>query len=337
MSVTFVEEKNGIKKYRLTSGAAYADIIDYGARIDRLCVPDKNGRLVNVLCGFDDVDGYRGDNPYFNAIVGRCANRIGGASFELDGVRYQLYENDQGNHLHGGRIGFDRRIWQSEIVGDSLRMTYVSPDGEEGYPGTLTVVVTYSFVNSRLSISYEATTDRRTIVNLTNHAYFNLNGDFSIPVYNHFVRINASCVTEISPELIPTGKVLSIEGSDLDWVDGGYLDRINGDDELVRRTGGYDFNYVLNDPSLIVPVAEASSDITGIRLEVYTDRPCMQLYTGNFLDGFVGRDVYPKHGAFCMETQGYPNACNIPAFPAATLDPNETFRSKTIYAFSVVD
>lgn len=335
MSVVLVEQKDGIRSYRLQYKDQSVDIITYGARIHSIKVPDRNGDIKEIVCGYKDIDGYRADeNLYFNGIVGRVANRISKGEFSLDGVQYKLFNNRTNCSLHGGKEGFDKKIWDAEIVGDCLKLTYFSRDMEEGYPGNLKVSVVYRLDEKGLHICYEATCDKKTICNLTNHAHFNLNGDFSELIYNLKVMIKANSITEVSPELIATGKLVDITGTDMDFNTPATFQRLKGEEPLIKRTGGIDFNYVLSAPSLETPVATVSSPLSGIAMNVYTDRPCMQVYTGNFLNDHV-REYYAKHSAFCMETQGYPNACNIPSFPSIELAPGEVFKSETIYKFYI--
>lgn len=333
MAVEFVGKYDGIELYRLSCAAAYVEIINYGARIHKICVPDKNGETKDVVLGYVEPNGYVGDGAYLNAVVGRVANRIGGAKFVIDGVEYKLNANEGKNQLHGGFQGFDSKIFESEIDGDILRLSYLSPDGEEGYPGNCKVVVEYSFAGNRLKISYKATSDKKTHCSLTNHAYFNLNGDYE-SIENHLLKISSHAVTDIDEELIPNGKIVDISGSALDFSNEKTIGRdINQSNRLFDIAGGYDFNYILDEG--VSPVAVATGDKSGIEMKIYTDRPCMQFYSGNFLDGTIkGKAVFGKRSAFALETQGYPNACNIPSFPSTIIDKN-AFESVTIYEFGV--
>ena len=330
-------DKFGIKTFSLEDGCGnYAEVITYGARIHRLCLKNKEGILTEVLAGFDNAEGYMGDNPYFNAVIGRVANRIGKGEFTLGGKRYSLFKNDVNNHLHGGKEGFDRKIWDGEIVGDTLVLSRISPDGEEGYPSDLVVSVGYTFKNGELKIEYKALARGLTLCSLTNHAYFNLSG-FEKDVLETLIRINSDRITEIDDELIPTGNYVDIKNTVYDFSKGKTIGQdLKKKDKFLDIAGGYDFNYVLNHQEG-KPVAEAYSPSSGIKMEVFTDMPCMQLYTGNFLEGLEGRKIYTKHSAFCMETQLFPNACNVESFPQVTLEKGELFQSETVYKFSICD
>ena len=328
----------GITLYRLSNADGMrVEVMDYGARLFGVWVPTPEG-AVNVLAGFDDPDGFRGDNPYFNALIGRVANRIDHGTFLLDGKRYDLCCNDGAHHLHGGAVGFDRRMWTVLSAADgAITLRYVSPDGEEGYPGTLTVTVTYRLdEQGGLSLDYEATTDRATPVNLTNPAYFNLDGDFR-SVRDHRVRIAGDRVLTADAELIPHGQLLPVADTEYDFrtlrTVGALLPPVV---DPVPGQGGYDIGYVLCPHSPDEAVATAVAEHSGIRMDVYTDRPVLQFYTGNFLDGsVVGRHAYGYQSAFCMETQDYSNAPTVPAFPSVTLRAGETYRAHTLYRFCV--
>lgn len=335
MDIKKVDSFDGIDLYRLSDGSSFAEIITYGARIHKLCVPDRFGDLQDVILGFDDPFEYKGNNPYFNAVVGRVANRIGGAKFTLDGKEYNLSKNERGNQLHGGFEGFDRKNFTAQILSDGLELSYVSKDGEEGYPSELCAKVKYSFENNALKIEYNAFTDGKTHCNLTNHAYFNLNGDFS-PVTNHVFKIKSLMLTDIDSELIPNGKFEDITNTVLDLRQGRILSdclKVKNN-RLLDIGGGFDFNYIFTNN--VDSVCSAWSPKSGILMKVYTDRPCVQFYSGNFLDGTVkGKAVFHKHTGFALETQGFPNACNIPHFPTTVLEKGQIFHSETIYAFEI--
>ena len=336
MKTTFVEKtEKGIELYRLeNANGMICDVITYGARIAKLVVPNKRGEMIDVVAGFSNPDGFLGDNPYFNAVIGRVGNRIGGASFALDGNRYDLFKNDGNNHLHGGKCGFDSRIWTASVLCDqSLKLERVSPDGEEGYPGNMQVSVTYSLTDDdALDIRYEAACDKDTLCSLTNHAYFNLDGDFE-SVLDHEVFIDANYLTAVDDELIPHGALKDVAGTAFDFSAPKKIGRdINADERMLKIARGYDFNYVLNGNGYR-KVASAYSQKSGVKMDVYTDRPCLQFYTGNFLDGLKGKKTYGYQSAFCMETQGYPNACNVPSFESMTLKKGEKYESRTTYAF----
>jgi len=326
--------KTGIEAYSLTNNNGMeAVIITYGAIIHKLIVPSKDGKI-DVVAGFEDIEGYRQDNPHFNAIIGRVANRIGGAKFTLNGVEYNLYKNDGNNHLHGGQEGFDRKIWSAKVDGEKLVLTYVSKDGEENYPGELTAVVKYSLDDTNaLNIEYSATTTEDTLCQLTNHAYFNLNGDFET-ILKHKVFINSYKLTSVDAELIPHGGFMYVDGTPHDFRKEKEIGKdLNRPDELIKiGRGGYDFNFVLNN-NLKDPVATAIGEKSGVKMSVYTDLPCLQFYTGNFLDGLKGKTIYNYQSAFCMETQGYPNACNVPSFKSMELKKGSTYKTASKYVF----
>lgn len=326
IEVFAIENDNGMR----------VELITYGARISKLLVPDKNGVLTDVFAGFENEDDFMGDNPYFNAVIGRVANRIGGASFELDGKRYDLFKNDGDNALHGGECGFDSRMWQAQIIGDdSVKMSRVSQDGEEGYPGNLSVSVTYTLTqDNALELKYEAICDQNTLCALTNHAYFNLDGKFET-VLDHEVYIDSNYVTTVDDNLIPHGEMKEIKGGAFDFSEPKKIGKdIKAKEHMLEIAKGYDFNYVLNGKGER-KVASAYCQNSGIEMSVYTDRACMQFYTGNFLDGLKGKKTYNYQSAFCMETQGYPNACNVPSFESATLEKGKTYTAYTKYKFDI--
>lgn len=337
MKITYLgKSPKGIETYALENkNGMRAEIITYGARIAKLLVKDKNGNFVDVVAGFDDVDGFMGDNPYFNAVIGRVCNRIGGACFEIDGKKYNLFKNDGNNHLHGGEVGFDSKIWQAEILQDGLRLSRVSQDGEEGYPANLFVSVTYCLTDDdALELRYEAKSDEKTHCSLTNHAYFNLNGDFE-SVLDHEVKIDSNFLTTVDDELIPHGEKKDISNTAFDFSKGKKIGKdIRAKEHMLEIAKGYDFNYVLNG-SGVREVASAKGDKSGICMSVITDRPCMQFYTGNFLEGVKGKKTYGYQSAFCMETQGYPNACNVSEFESTLLEKGDVYRTYTCYKFSV--
>jgi aldose 1-epimerase len=318
-----------------------ARIMTYGGIVVTLKVPDRDGNLGDVVLGFDSLDGYLGEVPYFGALVGRYGNRIGAAKFELDGQTYTLAANNGPNSLHGGVVGFDKQNWTVESAdGSSLVLNYVSVDGEEGYPGTLTVKVTYTVTEeNELKIDYAATTDKTTVVNLTNHTYFNFKDGGATPILDHEIMLNADRTTPVDDTLIPTGELAPVEGTPFDFREPHKIgERIDADNEQIRFGLGYDHNWVLNRSgdglSLAARVSEAS---TGRVMEVYTTEPAIQFYTGNFLDGTLtgkGGTVYQKRSALCLETQHYPDSPNHPDFPTTTLKPGETYATTTAYRFS---
>jgi len=328
--------KDGIELYEISNdNGMKVQIITYGARIFKLYVPNKNGELIDVVAGFTYPDFFKQDNPYFNAIIGRVGNRIGDAKFSLNGKEYSLYKNDGNNHLHGGKEGFDRKIFKAEILDKGLKLSRLSEDGEEGYPGNMDVSIIYSLDDDNaLHLDYEAKSDQDTLCSLTNHAYFNLSGKWET-ILDHEVYISSSKITAVNDELIPSGELKDIKDTAYDFSIPKAIGKdIKTDDYMLNIARGYDFNYVLNNDKKNA-VASAYSKDSGILMEVYTDRPCMQFYTGNFLDGLVGKSTYNYQSAFCMETQGYPNACNVETFPSMVLKKGQTYKTSTRYKFMV--
>lgn len=320
-----------------------ARIANYGGRIVSLSVPDRNGKLADVVLGFDSLPEYLANgSTYFGALIGRYANRIGGARFALDGVEYKLEKNDGENSLHGGSHGFDKRLWTPRLLPDGgLELTYHSKDGEEGFPGNLNATVVYHLTDANeIRIDYHATTDKDTVVNLTNHSYFNLKGAGSGDILGHVLTLHASRFTPVDSGLIPTGELRSVAGTPFDFRTPVAIGaRIAQNDEQLKRGKGYDHNFVLDKhgsgPQLAARVEEPES---GRVLEVYTTEPGIQLYTGNFLDGTVrgkGGKAYPNRGAFCLETQHFPDSPNKPSFPSVVLHPGQHFEQTTIFRFSV--
>ena len=316
----------------------------YGAIVVSIVVPDKAGKAGDVVLGFDSLSGYLKEHPYFGAIVGRYGNRIAKGQFTLDGKLYKLAVNNGANALHGGLRGFDKAVWRAKEMSTSdgvrLDLVYTSKDGEEGYPGTLTTTVSYTLLNERneLKIDYEAVTDKPTVVNLTNHSYFNLAGQGAGNILNHSVTIFGSRFTPVDAGLIPTGELKQVEGTPFDFRTAHTIgERIEAKDAQIVAGKGYDHNWVLDKPvgelGLAARVTEASS---GRVMEVYTTEPGLQFYTGNFLDGTLtgkGGKVYGHRAAFCMETQHYPDSPNQPSFPSTRLGPAERYRSTTSYRF----
>lgn len=326
--------------YVLTNGTVTAKVMTYGAILTELDVPDRDGKAGDVVLGFHDLKGYLAGHPYFGATVGRFANRIARGEFTVDGKTYAVAKNNGPNSLHGGLKGFDKAVWDAEEVsgtdGPAVRFSYTSPDGEEGYPGTLKTTVTYTVTpDNALKIEYTATTDKATPVNLTNHSYFNLAGPASGTVYGHEVMIAADRYTPGDETMIPTGAIASVKGTPLDFTTPTAIGaRIH---QIKAVPVGYDHNYVLNggvmQPALAARVYEPRS---GRVLEMFTTEPGVQFYTGNFLDGTVtGKGVtYKQHQAFCLEAQHYPDSVHRPEFPSTILKPGETYRQTTVYKFS---
>jgi len=315
-----------------------ARIMTYGGVVVSLKVPDRSGALGDVVAGFDNLEGYLTPPPYFGAIIGRYGNRIGAGRFSLGGMEYQLAKNNGANHLHGGTRGFDKRVWSAKPLSpQSLELSYLSKDGEEGYPGNLSATVTYTLTDANeLRIEYSATTDKETVVNLTNHSYFNLAGEGDI--LGHQVMIHADRFTPVDKGLIPTGELKSVAGTPFDFLTAKAIgERIEQKDKQLIFGQGYDHNWVLNrtGPGLET-AARVTDSKSGRVLEVLTTEPGLQFYTGNFLDGTLkgkGR-VYAKRSAFCMETQHFPDSPNKPAFPSTVLRPGDTYRTTTVYRFS---
>jgi aldose 1-epimerase len=332
--------------YTLTNRkGAEARIITYGGAVVSLKVPDRNGQLGDVLLGFDTLEGYeKQNNSYIGALIGRYGNRIARGHFTLDGVGYQLAINNPPNHLHGGVRGFDKRIWEARPLttsaGPALELTYQSHDGEEGYPGNLSVKVVYTLTNNNeLRIDYSATTDKDTIINLTQHNYYNLAGEGSGDILRHQLQINASRFTPTDATAIPTGELRAVRGTPFDFTRPVEIGaRINADDEQIKFGHGYDHNFVVDGRmGQLRRAATVYEPTTGRVMEVWTTQPGIQFYSGNFLDGSGGGKnghTHPHRSGFCLETQHYPDSPNHPDFPSTVLRPGQRFRSTTIYRFS---
>ncbi len=325
-----------------------AKITTYGAMLTELHVPDRNGKLADVVLGFDSLEGYLKGHPFFGCTTGRYANRIAKGQFTLDGQTYKLATNNGPNHLHGGLKGFDKKIWQAKEqlspLGPSVTFTYTSPDGEEGYPGKLSVVVMYTFTNdNELRIDYQASTDKATVLNLTNHAYFNLAGGGSGSVLAHQLRITAEHYTPVDETSIPTGEIRAVKGTVMDFTQplaiGARFDQLKGN-PAKSDPGGYDHNYVLNTkgPGPLTLAAELYEPTSGRVMSISTTEPGIQLYTGNYLDGTntgKGGKVYNKNDALCLETQHFPDSPNQPKFPSTVLRPGQKYAQTTTHKFSV--
>ena len=323
---------------------AEAKITNYGAIVTSLKVADRNGKFDDVVLGFNDFDSYLKNDPYFGAIVGRYGNRIAKGRFTLNGVEYKLATNNGENHLHGGIKGFDKVVWTAHEMkspaGPAVVLTYLSKDGEEGYPGNLNVRVVYTLTNNNeLKIDYTATTDKDTVANLTHHSYFNLAGEGNGDILNHLVTINATRFVPTDAGSIPTGKLMSVAGTPFDFLKPMAIGaRINQDDEQLKFGSGYDHTWVINGrPGVLRQAASAYEATSGRVMQVWTTEPGVQFYTGNFLDGTkTGKSgkVYQRRFGFCFETQHYPDSPNHPAFPTTTIRKGQTFKSTTIYRFS---
>jgi aldose 1-epimerase len=328
-----------IDLYTLSNGKGMeARIMTYGATVVSLTAPDKAGKYADVVQGMDSVEGYVKGVPYFGATIGRYGNRIGHAQFTLEGQTYHTPKNDGDNTLHGGVQGFDKHVWTARDTGSGLEFTYVSKDGEEGFPGTLTSKVLFSVTpDNELRIEYTATTDKPTVLNLTNHSYFNLAGQGEGDILGHEVMIAADRFTPVDKGLIPTGELKPVAGTPFDFTKATAIGaRIEQKDEQLVFGKGYDHNWVLNGSGM-KKAAEVYDPKTGRVMEVMTDQPGLQFYTGNFLDGTIhgkGGKVYGHRAAFCMETQHYPDSPNKPSFPTTELKPGETYHTVTSYRFS---
>jgi aldose 1-epimerase len=335
-------EVDGKQVYLFTlqsDNGTFVTITNYGGTVTSFVTSDKKGNKSSIVVGFDTLEKYLQQPPYFGALIGRYGNRIGDAKFTLDSTTYTLAANNGKNHLHGGIKGFDKVVWDASVPNDSipsLTLKYLSKDGEEGYPGNLNVTVKYTLLyDDELKIEYTATTDKPTPVNLTNHSYFNLTGDVNNTILNHTLMINADYYTPVDTSLIPTGEIKSVKGTPFDFTS---PKMIGQSIDSVR--GGYDHNWVLNRKDTSLELAAVLSDTTsGRSLEVYTTQPGVQFYTGNFLDGsFKNRDGNPikVHTALCLETQHFPDSPNKPNFPSTILRPGETYHEVTVYKVKLI-
>ncbi|RWY50334.1 galactose mutarotase [Mucilaginibacter gilvus] len=320
---------------------AEAAITNYGAHLVSLLVPDKNGKLTDVILGFDDIAGFqKAGGAYYGATIGRYGNRLAKAKFILDGKEYKLFANNGPNTLHGGKKGFDSMVWDAkQIDSSSIELTYLSKDMEEGFPGNLKVKVVYTLTDDNaVKITYEASTDKKTVVNLTNHSYFNLNGQGSGTALNHVVQIDADGYTPVDSILIPTGKIEPVKGTPFDFTTATAIGaRIETANEQLKFGKGYDHNFVLKKHDISTPIANAVGDKSGIKLEVFTEEPGLQFYTGNFMNGsntLKGGAKDEHRTAFAMETQHYPDSPNQPSFPSTMLKPGAVYKTVTIYKFS---
>lgn len=321
---------------------AEAKIMNYGGIVQSLIVPDRHGKLADVVLGYDHLEGYLKETPYFGALVGRYGNRIGKARFTLDGHTYTLAANNGPNSLHGGLKGFDKKVWHVvKATGNSLELQYTSPDGEEGFPGTLKVTATYTLTDDNaLRLDYKATTDKPTIVNLTQHSYFNLAGQGNGDILGYQVYINSEKITPVDKELIPTGEYLPVAGTPFDFRKPTAIGaRINDPNPQLQYGPGYDHNWVINKPAgKLGLMARVTDPQSGRVLEVLSTEPGLQFYAGNFLDGSItgkGGAVYQRRTGFCMEPQHFPDSPNKANFPSVVLRPGQTYHNTIIYKFSV--
>jgi aldose 1-epimerase len=326
--------------YTLKSAQIEVRVMAYGAKLVSIKTADRNGKMADVVLGYDTLEGFLNDtSTHFGSIVGRFGNRIALGKFSIDGKNYQIPINNGVNALHGGPMGFDRYVWDAKEVANGVEFTHVSPDGDMGFPGTLTAKVKYTIAGNTLHIDYSATSDHATIVNLTNHAYFNLHGDDAGNILDLKLELNADRYTPVDGGLIPTGVLAPVAGTPLDFRKAEVVGtRIDSDFEQIKLGGGYDHNFVLNGNAGTLRLAAIVTDpVSGRKMTVETTEPGIQFYSGNFLDGtFTGRHgvKYGKHSGFCLETQHFPDAPNHPSFPSTLLRPGVTRHSTTTFAFS---
>lgn len=318
-----------------SSSGSVLQMTNFGAIITQVIVQDREGGLHNVNLGYDSLEGYLGRHPYFGATIGRFCNRIAQGQFSLDGTVYQLEANKPPNHIHGGPVGFDKRLWNAEPYTDGnhragVRFELTSPDGDQGYPGTLHAIADYSWSETNeLHCEFKASTDHATIVNMTNHAYWNLAGVHSGSILDHLMWMNCDRYLEVDRTLIPTGEILDVADTPLDFRQS---HRIGSRLEQLPDTKGYDHCFLINGtPGLLRIAARAQEPSTGRTMEVWTTQPGVQLYTGNHLSG-----QFPPHSGFCLETQHFPDSPNHPSFPTTRLDPGDTYQQTTLYRFGIV-
>ncbi len=316
-------------------------VTNYGGHLVSALVPDKAGKLVSVVLGFDSLAGYQKSlSNYYGATIGRYGNRIAKGKFTLEGKEYHLFINNAPNSLHGGKKGFNDVVWDGkQLDAQTVELTYLSKDMEEGYPGNLQTKVTYHLTDDNaIEINYEATTDKTTVVNLTNHAYYNLNGEGSGDILSHTAQIDADNFTPVDKTLIPTGKLQPVKGTPFDFTTAKTIGKdINADDQQIKYGPGIDHNFALNKHDIKTPIAKVTGDKSGIEMDIYTTEPGLQFYTGNFMNGSNTIRGGKKDGhrtAFAMETQHFPDAPNQPAFASTTLKPGQVYKSETIYKFT---
>jgi aldose 1-epimerase len=325
--------------YSLVEGKVAVRIMTYGGIVVSVRTPDRNGKLDDVVLGCNSVEEYVAQTAHFGGIIGRYGNRIAHGTFQLDSHTYHIPKNDGDNALHGGTRGFDKVVWGAKKIPDGIELSYVSKDGDQGFPGTLATTVRYTLSSGALRVEYSAITDQDTVLNLTNHSYFNLKGQGNGDVMGHVLKINASRMTPVDATLIPTGELKPVEGTPFDFRTPHPLgERIDADDPQLRLGHGYDHNFVLDHaPGQLAEAAEVYEPTTGRILRVLTTEPAVQLYTGNFLDGSItGKEgrVYNRRFALCLETQHFPDSPNHSSFPSTELKPGQEFHSVTVFQFS---
>ena len=326
--------------YTLSNSHITARVLTYGATLQSLECEDGHGRRADIVLGYDTLQGYEQGAAYHGAIIGRYANRIANGRFLLDARAYQLPKNDNGNTLHGGPAGFHRRVWQSRALSNGVEFAYVSSAGEEGFPGILIVNVRYVLAAHDLRIEYCARTDDPTVLNLTNHAYFNLAGEGGPSILDHQLQLSASRFTPINTSLIPTGEISPVAGTPMDFRAPHTIGaRISANHPQLQFAGGYDFNWVLDRSDPTHPAATVTHAETGRTLQVFTDQPGLQFYSGNFLTGEIGKSAhrYPRRSGFCLETQHFPDSPNHPQFPSTVLRPGDPYRTVTTYRFGKLE
>ncbi len=330
-----------VELYTLTDNQMTVQITNFGAHIVSIETPDRTGKRADVVLGYRDFIGYMADSKtYMGSVVGRYGNRIAKGTFTLDGTAYHIPTNDHGNMLHGGTLGFDRKVWTGLKIKNGVDLTLVSPDGDMGFPGELTAHVRYTLDGTSLHIDYSATTTKPTVLNLTNHSYFNLGGEGSGTILDEVITLPADRYTPVDATLIPTGELAPVEGTPLDFRQPTAIGkRINDPNDQLKIAGGYDHNFVLNGTGTGLHLAAKVDDpASGRTLTVMTTEPGVQFYTSNFLDGTLigsGGKPYLKNGGFCLETQHFPDSPNEPSFPSTTLNPGQTMRSETVFTFGV--
>lgn len=341
---TLVDGNKAVKLYTLKNAAGMeVCITNFGGRLVSIMVPDKDGKMTDVLLGFDNVSDYQNISNDFGASIGRYANRINQGKITIDGVEYQLPQNNYGHCLHGGPDGWQYKVYEAKQLNDNqLELVLISPDGDSNFPGNVVAKVIYTLTeDNAVDIKYEATTDKKTVINMTNHAYFNLNGDPSVNSMNQILYIASDSITPVDSTFMTTGEMISVAGTPFDFNTPKAIEQdvTNFDNEQIKFGKGFDHNWVLNTKGDINKLAaKLTSPITGITLEVYTNEPGVQVYTGNFLDGTVtGKKgvVYPQRASVCLETQHYPDTPNKAHWPSAVLEPGQTYKSQCIYKFGV--